>query len=143
MKRADIVAAAMSEERTPFRHQGRVSGLALDCAGLYVRVCELLGVECIDTVGYPRNPYDGKLEAELNAQPCLVKIPVAEAREGDLLAMRISKAPQHIAFHAGFIGGHPYIVHSSEEVGYVCHHRIDSLWRHRITGAYRFKDVTE
>ena len=143
MKRADIVAAAKAVERTPFHHQGRVPGVGLDCVGLYIHICQQLGLEFIDTTGYARDPYDGTLERELDRQPCLERIPLSEAGEGDLLAMRISKAPQHIAIHAGFIGGHPYIIHSSEEAGHVCHHRVDSMWRHRILMAYRFKGVEE
>lgn len=143
MKRADIVAAAMGVLRTPFRHQGRVPGVGLDCVGLYIHVCQELGLECIDTTGYARDPYDGTLERELDRQPCLERISIVDAKAGDILAMRISKAPQHIAFHAGFIVGHPYIIHSSEDAGHVCHHRVDSTWRHRILLAYRFKGVEE
>ncbi|OBY91187.1 hypothetical protein A6723_024330 [Pseudomonas sp. AU11447] len=143
MKRSEIVDVAMATLRTPFMHQGRIAGLALDCVGLYIHICGVLGLECIDTTGYARDPYDGTLERELDRQPCLERINPAEANAGDLLAMRISKAPQHIAIHAGFIGGEPYIIHSSEEAGHVCHHRVDSTWRHRILMAYRFKGVEE
>ncbi|WP_440468115.1 NlpC/P60 family protein [Pseudomonas sp. YH-1] len=141
MKRSEIVALAMAQQRTPFRHQGRVPGLVLDCVGLYIHICSELGIEHIDTEGYARQPYDGTLERELDRQPGLEKISLNEAQAGDVLAMRISRAPQHIAIHAGFIDGHPYIIHSSEEAGYVCHHRLDSTWRHRLLMAYRFKGV--
>lgn len=143
MKRSDIVQAALSAKETPFRHQGRIAGRALDCVGLYIHVCQLLGIECIDTTGYARDPFDGMLERELDRQPCLEQINPAEAQAGDLLAMRISRAPQHIAIHAGFVDGQPYIIHASEDAGKVCHHRVDSTWRHRILMAYSFKGVTE
>lgn len=143
MKRAEIIAAAKAVERTPFRHQGRVPEVGLDCVGVYIHICQALGLEFIDTTGYARHPYDGTLERELDRQPCLERIDPDDAQAGDILAMRISKAPQHIAIHAGFIGGQPYIIHSSEEAGHVCHHRVDSTWRHRIIMAYRFKGVEE
>lgn len=143
MKRAEIVEAAMGLLETPFKHQGRAPGRGIDCVGVYIHVCETLGIDCLDTTGYPRDPHDGTLERELDLQPGLERIPLIEAKAGDLLAMRISRAPQHIAIHAGFIGGHPYIIHSSEEAGKVCWHRVDSTWRHRILMAYRFKGVTE
>ena len=54
--------------KTPFAHQGRVPGLGMDCAGLFIQVCRELSLEHKDASGYPRNPYDGKLEAELDAQ---------------------------------------------------------------------------
>lgn len=134
-----VTAAAMTALGTPFRHQGRVSGLGMDCAGLYVHVCQQLGLPHQDAQGYPRNPYDGQLEAQLDAQPCLHRIPLDEMAEGDLLCLRISRAPQHIALHAGEIDGHPYIIHASEEHGGVVHHRLDSLWHARVVRAYRLE----
>jgi len=126
---------------TPFLHQGRVAGLGLDCAGLYVHICRELGLLHIDAKGYPRNPYDGQLERQLDSQPCLER--VSEAAPGDILAMRISKQPQHIGIHAGYMDGHPYIIHTSEEHGGTVMHRIDELWRARIMRIYRFVEVSE
>ena len=133
------VSIAMACLGTRFHHQGRVPGRGLDCAGLYVHVMRELGLDYVDAQGYPRNPYDGQLEAQMDAQPCLVWIPVADAKEGDWLCMRIKSAPQHLALHAGFIDGVPYIIHSSEEHGGVVHHRLDSLWRARVMRTYRVK----
>jgi cell wall-associated NlpC family hydrolase len=126
---------------TPFLHQGRLAGVGLDCAGLYVHICRTLGLLHIDAKGYPRNPYDGQLEKQLDSQPCLERI--AEASPGDILAMRISKQPQHIGIHAGYIDGHPYIIHASEEHGKTCMHRLDDLWRARIMRVYRFVEVAQ
>lgn len=124
---------------TPFHHQGRVPGRGLDCAGLFIHVCRELGLAHQDATGYPRDPYDGQLEAQLDAQPCLRRIDVKEAHAGDLLCMRIRRAPQHIGFHAGFIDGQPYIIHASEEHGGVVHHRLDDLWNARVLRAYRLE----
>lgn len=141
MRAEQIVGGALACLRTPFRHQGRVPGVALDCAGLFVHVCQRLGVDHRDASGYPRNPYDGQLEAQLDAQPCLRRVPAEQMKAGDLLCMRIRKAPQHIAFHAGEIDGHVYIVHASEEHGGVVHHRLDELWGSRIMRVYRFEET--
>ena len=43
-----ILAAARAEIGTPFRHQGRVSGKALDCAGLICHVASVIGLEYFD-----------------------------------------------------------------------------------------------
>jgi cell wall-associated NlpC family hydrolase len=126
---------------TPFLHQGRAAWLGLDCAGLYVHICRELGLLHIDAKGYPRNPYDCQLEKQLDSQPCLER--VSDAAPGDILAMRISKQPQHIGIHAGYIDGHPYIIHASEEHGGTVMHRIDELWRARIMRIYRFVEVSE
>ena len=133
-----VIEIAMKCLKTPFRHQGRVAGLGLDCAGLFVHVCKELGVDHADASGYPRNPYDGQLESQLDAQPCLTRVDVSQARKGDILCMRIRRAPQHIAFHAGMIDGNTYIIHASEQHGGVVHHRLDSVWGSRIMRVYRF-----
>ncbi|MBK8745664.1 MAG: peptidase P60, partial [Propionivibrio sp.] len=40
---AAILAAARACIGTPFVHQGRIPGLALDCAGLVVAVAQAIG----------------------------------------------------------------------------------------------------
>jgi cell wall-associated NlpC family hydrolase len=134
-----VLQVATASLGTPFLHQGRVVGRGLDCAGLYVHICKSVGLMHIDAKGYPRNPYDGQLEKQLDSQPCLER--VTDAMPGDILAMRISKQPQHIGIHAGYIDGHAYIIHASEEHGKTCMHRIDDLWRARIMRVYRFVEV--
>lgn len=133
-----MIDAAKAYLGVPFRHQGR-NRIGLDCAGLFVCVMRDCGHEYSDAKGYPRNPHDGQLEAQMDAQPALERIPAAEAQAGDWLCMRIKTAPQHLALHAGFIDGIPYIVHASEEHGGVVHHRLDGLWRARVMRAYRVK----
>lgn len=136
-----VTDLAMACLGTPFHHQGRVPGVGMDCAGLFIHLCRALGLDHQDASGYPRNPYDGQLEAQLEAQPCLRRIALSEMAEGDLLCMRIKRAPQHIAFHAGHIDGQPYIIHASEEHGGVVHHRLDALWGARVIRVYRFEGI--
>tara|TARA_R110001606_G_scaffold30344_1_gene93771 strand:- start:20272 stop:20697 length:426 start_codon:yes stop_codon:yes gene_type:complete len=133
----DIIAAARECMGTPFKHQARVPGVGIDCAGLLVHCFKALGLPHQDELGYPRTPYDGQLEKILDSQKSLQRIPVAEAKTGDWLTMRLVRDPQHIALHAGEIRGHTYIIHASSESGKVVHHRLDSLNRARVMGAYR------
>ena len=98
----DIIAAASECMETPFRHQGRVPGVGLDCAGLLVHCFKRLGLPHQDERGYPRTPFDGQLERILDSQPSLQRIALADAGPGDWLIMRMSRDPQHIALHAGF-----------------------------------------
>jgi cell wall-associated NlpC family hydrolase len=135
----DIIATALEAVDTPFKHQGRVVGVGLDCAGLYVYVCQRLGVQHQDATCYPRTPFGGELVRQLDQQPCLHRIQKDEASKGDILIMRMSRSPQHIAFHAGDIDGSPYVLHASDEHGKVCLHRMDSRWFGRVVGAYRFE----
>ena len=133
----DIIAAALECMGTPFLHQGRVPGVGIDCAGLLVHCFKRLGLPHQDERGYPRTPFDGQLERILDSQPSLQRIALADAGPGDWLIMRMSRDPQHIALHAGFERGHPYIIHSTSESGRVVRHRLDALNRTRVTGAYR------
>lgn len=141
MTRDEIVNAALLAEGTPFKHQGRVVGRGLDCAGLYVFICRSLEIPHLDATGYPRTPFGGELERQLDGQPSLQRIPVGEAGKGDILVMRMTKQPQHIAIHAGDEAGYPCVIHASEMHGEVVHHRTDELWRARVVRAYRFEGL--
>ncbi|MEG7359921.1 C40 family peptidase [Pseudomonas citronellolis] len=143
MTRDDVVNTAILAKGTPFQHQGRVLGMGMDCAGLFVFICSSLGLLHQDATGYPRTPFGGELERQLDAQPCLNPIPVAQADKGDVLVMRMTKQPQHIAIHAGNEAGYPCVIHASEMHGGVVHHRIDDLWRARVVRAYRFSGVEQ
>ena len=132
------IDAAVELLDLPFKHQGR-SNLGVDCAGVLVHVFERLGLPYHDELGYPRNPYDGQLEKILDSQPSLRRIKKEEAGACDVLVMRISKAPQHIAIHAGHVDGHPYVIHGSELHGKVAYHRLDELWGGRVMRAYRIE----
>lgn len=132
----DIVTAARLCVDTPFRHQGRHPGVALDCAGLAVCAAEACGLSVADLVGYADRPRGGALESALDAQPCLRRIPVGEASVGDLLLMRFSGDPQHLAILAG-----DTIIHAYSQVRKVCEHNFTDEWRSRVVRAYRFVEV--
>lgn len=134
MTAADIIAAARAEIGTPFVHQGRLSGVALDCAGLIVQVATALGLDYVDVPGYSRTPSGGILEAALDAQPCLER--VAEAEAGDVLLFRFTGAAQHLGITTG-----ENLIHAYQKVGKVCEHRIDTQWQRRIVRIYRFKGL--
>lgn len=115
---------------TPFAHQGRVIGRGLDCAGVAFYVLDQLGLPYDDLKGYPRTPYRGMLKAAMDAQPSLRQ--VATPEPGDILLMRITKEPQHVAIYTG-----PGIIHSYATVEKVVEHDLDDDWRGRIIQAYR------
>lgn len=134
MTPAAIIAAARSAIGTPFRHQGREVGKALDCAGLAVHVAAEVGAECQDFPGYAVRPSGGLLEAALDAQPGLER--VFEMQPGDILLMRFTGDPQHLAIYAGAT-----IIHAFAAGRKVCEHHLDDVWRSRIVRIYRFKGV--
>lgn len=130
----DIVLAARGCLGTPFRHQGRLPGIALDCAGVAVHVAQSLGCAVDEPRAYGRLPHDGLLESWLDRQPYLVR--AAAPAAGDILLMRFVTEPQHLAVCAG-----PTIVHAYERIGRTVEHDLDARWRRRIVRVYRFKDL--
>lgn len=135
MKAEDIIRPAREQLGVKFKHQGRVPGLALDCAGVFVTVCNSLGLPVQDEPGYGRNPWNGLLESCIDRQPFLYEINKSDMQAGDVLLMRFTGEPQHIAIHAG-----ETIIHAYENIGRVVEHRFADVWRARVVRVYRFKE---
>ena len=127
-----VVDEARTWIGTPFQHQGREKGRAVDCAGLVAGVAQALGFEIADMTGYARQPFGNMLKAICEAQGVKVDKP----QPGDILLMRFVREPQHLAIHAG-----ETIIHSYQRAGKVSEHRIDNAWRDRIVAVYRFKEL--
>jgi len=132
----DILTAARQCLGTPFRHQGRLLGFGLDCAGVAIHVARQIGAGHLDVSGYGRTPANGQLEQSLDAQPGLERVALSARAAGDLLLMRFSSDPQHLAICAG-----ETIIHAYESVGQCCEHRLSSLWAARIVRVYRFRGI--
>jgi cell wall-associated NlpC family hydrolase len=133
----DILAAARECLETPFRHQGRIVGIGLDCAGVVVHVCRRLGLDIADVEGYGRTPTERTLERALASQPTLCRVhDHSERRPADVLLLRFARDPQHVA-----ILGHGTIIHAYELAGKCCEHRLSSFWSARIVAVYRFRGL--
>lgn len=133
MTPTDIIEAARECLGTPFRHQGRKPGEAIDCAGVAVHVASRLGFGVMDVDGYGRVPVNGQLEATLEAQEFLHSVEIWEASPGDILLMRFAGEPQHLAILADGT-----IIHAYEPAGLCCEHNLTNKWSSRVVGAYRF-----
>lgn len=79
----NLIASARACIGTRFQHQGRIPGMALDCAGLIIFVAADNGEEYRDVQGYSRTPSHQQLKGALDDQPCL--IPVDVRQPGDVL----------------------------------------------------------
>ena len=143
MTRDDILTAARAEIGTPFRHQSRTPGWALDCAGLVVHIAAALGMEYSDQQGYSRHPSDGLLESALDSQPCMERIALADMQAGDVLLMKFASDPQHLAIHAGWSDVYQAegIIHAWLQAKKVAEHVLTDEWRARIVRVYRFRGV--
>jgi cell wall-associated NlpC family hydrolase len=126
-----IVELARECIGTPFVHQGRQCGVGLDCAGEIEHVLKNYPLPYNDNKGYPRRPFDGQLVKTLDAEPSLKRIPKADMARGDLVVMRISKAPQHLGIFTG-----ETIIHTYAVTGRVVEQRIAN-WLTKITHVYR------
>jgi len=129
-----IIAHARETLGTPYQHQGRINGMALDCIGVAIYVAQKLGLDYLDLPAYGASPHKGLLEQMMDAQPCLVR--VYEMQPGDVLQMRFAKEPQHVAIWTG-----ETIIHCSRDTGRVVECRLDDETRQKITKIYRFKGV--
>lgn len=133
---AAITACARQQLGVPFKHQGRLPGVALDCVGFVIVVFQSLGITIEDVQGYGRSPHGGLLESQALAQTDFVSIPITAYREGDVLLFRFHKATQHAA-----IVTERGIIHCCSSPGRVVEHRLDEAWRKRITHAFRAKEL--
>jgi cell wall-associated NlpC family hydrolase len=106
--RAQVVTAARGWLGVPWRHQGRTRH-GVDCVGLVVLVRRELGLGDEDLGGYRREP-DGHRLLEA-AAAVMDRIPVIEARDGDVLLLRDSLMPCHVGI-LSTLRGRPHLVHA-------------------------------
>ena len=132
----DIINAARQCLGTRFRHQGRIAGVGIDCAGVAIHVARQSGAGHLDVSGYGRTPANGQLEQSLDIQPCLERVTLSDRAPGDLLLMRFAREPQHVAICAG-----DTIIHAYEAAGLCCEHRLSDVWAARIVSVYRFRGI--
>jgi cell wall-associated NlpC family hydrolase len=128
----DIIQYARETLGTPYKHQGRINGMALDCIGVAIYVAQKLGVEYLDLHAYGASPHKGLLEDMMDAQPCLER--VHDRQPGDVLQMRFAIEPQHVAIWTGGT-----IIHCSRDTGRVVECRLDDQMQAKVTKVYRFK----
>lgn len=142
----DVVECARTYVGSPWVHQGRIKGRAIDCIGLITCVAQELGLyEGVFDEPYGRTPDGHRLAREFDARgECLWKgdhVPIDKFQPGDILLMAWRVYPMHCAFLAP---GNEcwHIIHSYGDVGRVCEHPITDLWRSRTKAVYRFKGLT-
>lgn len=134
MTPAAIIAAARECIGTPFAHQGRILNRALDCAGVAVHAACSVGLEVSEPAAYSRLPNAAMLEWWLDNQTFLER--VTDMQPADLLLMRFTGEPQHLAVFTG-----DTIVHAYQSIGRVVEHGLDAKWRRRIVRVYRFRGM--
>lgn len=135
--RSEFIAAARACLDTPFRHQGRLAGVGLDCVGLVVVAALEVGIPVIDNLTYPHNPSDAFLRHMLVDVNRLTACSFDDDAIGDLLLLRYSKRATHVAIRTD-LG----VLHATADVGRVV--EVEAYPRHGsiagipMAGRYRF-----
>jgi len=130
----EIVQEAKTWIGTPFKHQGRIKGLGVDCVGLIIGVAHVFKLTEFDYTNYSHTP-DGFLMQQLLAQHLDV-MAIQAAKAGDIVLMRFEAQPQHVG-----ILSHYGIIHAYAQVRRCVEHRLDDHWQSRIVGAYAYPHV--
>jgi cell wall-associated NlpC family hydrolase len=133
--RQQIIDEARTWLNVRWVHQGR-SRAGIDCIGIVIKVAHALGIFAFDTFDYSRQPDPNRLRELLGEH--MEKIAIDEARIGDILLMRFEREPQHVAIVSD-IG----MIHAYAQARRVVEHRLDSLWKSRVVGAYRYKGLED
>ncbi len=147
--RTEIQAKAREYVGTPFQHQGRMKGVALDCVGLILSVAEDLGIK--DTRGVPilridYREYGPQPEGLLVLECCrdrLVAKGMGDLKPGDIICTSVPEMPTHTAIIVARDGMF-YMVHAYEGGTRKCvEHILDMKWRRRIVAAFEFSGVED
>jgi NlpC/P60 family putative phage cell wall peptidase len=144
--RAVVVAEARTWVNTPFRHQGRIKGMACDCVGLILGAAADLGLVdrlgvpflATDNANYSAQPLDKFVHEE--AQRRLIEKPIEEMADGDIVTLRVPSIPCHVAI-CSTVNGVRYIVHAYASNEKVVENIMDEKWTKRIEGCFSFPGV--
>lgn len=147
MKRMRIVNEARTWLGTPFKHQGRVKGIGVDCLGLVAGVFKSLSVPSktkdskggfvplhkFDQTGYSTNPDGHTLQEVVSSH--LDRKPLGDYTPGDIVLMKWMRYPQHLAIVSDYPGGEG-IIHSYRSAGKCVEHNLSEDWEKLIVEAY-------
>lgn len=138
--RAAVVAEARTWLGTPWVHQQRRKGVAVDCAGLVIGVARSLGLvaEDFDISGYSRHP-DGSLLA-LCAQH-MVPLVRDAMQPGDVLVLAIEHDPQHMGIVGDYRHGGLSLIHAASGLGRVIETRLMFARNAVFRGAFALPGV--
>lgn len=138
--REQIVTEARTWLGTPWVHQHRAKGVAVDCAGLVIGVARALGVvaDDFDVQGYGRQP-DGTLLDLCDMH--LQRIGQADMQPGDVVVVAVERDPQHMGIVVPYHAAGLAIVHAASNAGRVIEHRLIYGAGMLFRRAYRFPGV--
>lgn len=136
-----IVAIARETLGTPYQHQQRLNGIAMDCAGVPAYVANKIGLSFDDPANYGRLPIPALMREEVDKR--LVRVARRDMQPGDLVWIRFEVDAQHFAIVGDYVHGGLSLIHGYNGAGLnrVVEHRLDAEWMGRIVGVWRFPGV--
>lgn len=138
--RIEILKEARSWIDTPYRHQGRVKHVGVDCVGLIAMVGINLGIlnltisELEKYSNYARLPNPAKMGKLLKEHLC----EISKASLGDIVWIEWRRnLPMHLAL-LGEFKNRTTLIHAAGNIGKVVEHTLTHEWRSRIAGRFRY-----
>lgn len=132
MNAQSIIDTARTYLGTPYRHQGRVRGVGVDCLGLGICVGRELGFlpEAFDQQDYTHQPVPAVLLAGLRRH--LQEIELSDVQPGDVLVMDVAGMPVHLGFRTD-VG----LIHAYAPAGMVVEHGLRGPFARAVRYAFR------
>lgn len=155
-----MIAAARACRETPFRHQGRLPGRGLDCAGVLIHVGNLLGLapkiairvgatlrtepsDHFDVTGYAHYPRESEVRRWLR----FAMDPIhdfAARKPGDAVVFADAGHAVHMGILAIGQSGEEVVIHAMGRAPRrVVEHIVDAHWRGQIRAVYRFRGLED
>jgi hypothetical protein len=138
--RDEFIAQARTHIGTPFKHQGRLPGIALDCVGHLVLALSAIGVPVVDTKNYRRHADWPVFMAKLRDHGEFIGASREAVRPGCILALKDGKYQTHCAI-AAFKNGEMTIIHAYEPYGKTVEERLTSA--HNVKAVFWPNGVTD
>lgn len=135
-----IIQAARSHIGTPYQHQAHCPGVALDCIGLILAICDEFSLLPNDFAlpTYGEDPL-GQRIVEVVSGYCTETNP---PQLGNLMIFKIKKEPQHLGILASQDGAET-LIHSYTGLDKVGEHDYTQQWRDRLVASFRLPSVSE
>lgn len=134
ISRDEIIAEARTWIGTPFKHQGRLKGVGVDCVGVIVGVAKSLNILDYNPTNYSRLPNMQVMGDALNK--LLIEIDIKDAKIGDIYWMKFRESAQHLAFKTD-IG----ILHATSQAKKCIETSLNDSLEKTIYKVYRFKGI--
>lgn len=138
---AEIIAIARETLGTPYQHQQRINGIAMDCAGPVIYTAKRLGNPVEEILNYGRLPNPAEMQRALSSN--LIRVPRASIQLADVVWMRIENEPQHLGIICDYPHGGFSLLHATNAAGIdaVVEHRLDRNWMAKILSVWRWPET--